>query len=79
MAPGDLVRVGIGGYPDDIPGIDEASGETQWVIRDSKAIYIGPQTGQQTLGGGARILWHGRVLLVQPSVLDLVQPAQEVV
>lgn len=68
----------MGGYQDDIPGIDEETGTTQWITRDTNAIYLGHQAGQQTLGGGARILWRGRVVLVQPGVLDLVQPAQEV-
>ena len=75
MNPGDLVTVGIGGYQDDIPGIDEETGMTQWVIRGSRAMYLGVQEGQQMLGGGAKILWRGRVVLVQPGVLDLVQPA----
>jgi len=79
MNPGDLVTVSLGGYQDDIPGIDEVMGTTQWVTRGTIAVYLGPQEGQQTLGGGARILWRGRVVLVQPGVLDIVQPAQKVV
>jgi hypothetical protein len=71
MKPGDLVEVVMGGYPDDVPAVDEARG--------SKALYVEPKPGQQTLGGGVRILWQGRLMLVQPGALVVVQPAQEVV
>lgn len=32
-----------------------------------------------TLGGGARILWEGEELLVQPGAITFVQPPDEVV
>ena len=79
MNPGDLVTVGIGGYPDDIPALIEETFGTVWIDRGSTAVLIGPKEGQQVLGGGVRILWRGRVLLVSEGVLVLVQPAQEVV
>jgi hypothetical protein len=76
MNPGDLVTISLGGYQDDIPGIEEDTGKTQWIARGAMAVYLGLQAGQQTLGGGARILCRGRVMLVQPGVIDLVQPTQ---
>ena len=79
MRPGDLVAVVMGGYPDDVPAIDEVLMKSEWIPRGEKAMYMGPNPGQQMLGGGARILWRGRVMLVQPGALVLVQPAQEVV
>lgn len=79
MKPGDLVEVVMGGYPDDVPAVDEVSFKTEWLERGSKAVFVGPGPGQQILGGGARILWRGRMMLVQPGALVLVQPTREVV
>lgn len=79
MTPGDLVTVGIGGHPDDVPGVAEDTHNTVWMERGSPAVFIGPKEGQQILGGSARILWRGRVVLVSEGVLALVQPAQEAV
>ena len=79
MRPGDLVAVVMGGYPDDFPAVDEESCKLVWIPRGEKAMYMDPKPGQQMLGGGARILWRGRMMLVQPGALVLVQPAQEVV
>lgn len=79
MKPGDLVEVVMGGYPDDVPAVDEESCKPVWLERGSKAIYMGPKPGQQLLGGNARILWRGRMMLVQPGSMVLVQPTHEVV
>jgi len=79
MRPGDLVEVVMGGYPDDVPAVDEETCRPTWLARGSKALYVEPKPGQQTLGGGVRILWQGRLMLVQPGALVVVQPAQEVV
>jgi len=79
MKPGDLVEVVMGGYPDDVPAVDEESRKAVWIDRGSKAIYMGPKPGQQLLGGNARILWRGRMMLVQPGSMVLVQPTPVVV
>ena len=79
MRPGDLVAVVMGGYPDDVPAVDEESCKPVWIPRGEKAMYMDPKPGQQMLGGGARILWRGRMMLVQPGALVLVQPTHEVV
>ena len=49
------------------------------ITRGSHAVYLGREEGQVTLGGGARILWEGEVLLVQPGAITCVQPPEEVV
>ena len=79
MRPGDLVAVVMGGYPDDVPAVDEETCKPLWIPRGDKAMYMDPKPGQQMLGGGARILWRGRMMLVQPGALELVQPTHEVV
>jgi hypothetical protein len=76
---GDLVRVDVYGRVSDIPAIDEMSGAFAYIPKGEHAVFIGSQRGQQTLGGGARIMWRGRQMLVQPASLALVQPTQEVV
>ena len=69
----------MGGYIDDVPGVNPASGRIVSITRGSHAVYLGREEGQVTLGGGARILWEGEVLLVQPGALTCVQPPEEVV
>ena len=77
MNPGELVTVSlVGDFMDDLPGIDEETGSTLWVKRGTTALYLGPQVGQITLGGGARILWNGRLVLVMPGALTPVQQGE---
>ena len=79
MIPGSLVCVEMGGSIDDVPGVNPATGRIVSITRGSHAVYLGREEGQVTLGGGARILWEGEVLLVQPGAITCVQPPEEVV
>lgn len=79
MILGSLVCVEMGGYIDDVPGVNATTGRYTWVKRGAHAVYLGREEGQVTLGGGARILWKGEELLVQPGAITFVQPPDEVV
>ena len=79
MIPGSLVCVEMGSYIDDVPGINPATGRHVWIRRGAHAVYLGPEEGQVTLGGGARILWNCEEMLVQPGALTHVQPPGAVV
>ena len=46
---------------------------THWISRGSPAVYLGPQEGQVSIGGGAWVLVSGMKVLIMPEVLTLVQ------
>jgi hypothetical protein len=76
---GDLVKIEVAGYNSAVPAIDEISGAFAYIPKGAHAVYLGHEVGQQTLGGGARIMWQGRQMLVLPKAIGLVQPTHEVV
>lgn len=79
MKKGDLVKVDISGYDSAVPAVDEINGAFVYIPKGDHAMFLGGEEGQQTLGGGARIMWQGRQMLVLPKAVGLVQPTHEVV